>query len=212
MSSPSRRLSRLPKFVSPRSRAVTEERQARLEVRGYVEWGTPATFNEGTDQQYSRSADLSAIPANSNAKSNALEDPPELDIGEPLFSSPSRKPLATTDNVGMATNPAGGMSPSSSPRLPSPPPFPEVQIGPKSPTGMASTTGSEHELEGVSKPDVGATRRIRPGTKAADMASGPPLVPLNEVKSCYVPFFMLCTRRINVLRSARLAFPTSGTP
>lgn len=27
-----------------------------------------------------------------------------------------------------------------------------------------------------------AMRRIRPGTKAADMASGPPLVPLSEVR------------------------------
>ncbi len=80
----------------------------------------------------------------------------------------------------MATN-AGAMSPSSSPRLPSPPPFTEVQIGPKSPTFGAPTTSTEHELVGVHKPDAGATRRIRPGTKAADMASGPPLVPLAEV-------------------------------
>ena len=80
----------------------------------------------------------------------------------------------------MTTN-AGAMSPSSSPRLPSPPPFTEVQIGPKSPTFGASAAGTEHELGGVNKPDTGATRRIRPGTKAGDMASGPPLVPLAEV-------------------------------
>jgi len=29
--------------------------------------------------------------------------------------------------------------------------------------------------------DTGASRRIRPGTKAEDMAEGPPLVPLHEV-------------------------------
>ena len=29
--------------------------------------------------------------------------------------------------------------------------------------------------------DDGATRRIRPGTKAEDMMTGPPLVPLVEV-------------------------------
>jgi hypothetical protein len=31
--------------------------------------------------------------------------------------------------------------------------------------------------------DDGSTRRIRPGTKAADMAFGPPLIPLSQV-SC----------------------------
>lgn len=29
--------------------------------------------------------------------------------------------------------------------------------------------------------DAAAKRRIHPGTKAADMAAGPPLIPLNEV-------------------------------
>lgn len=37
------------------------------------------------------------------------------------------------------------------------------------------------EVDDTTKLDQGATRRIRPGTKAADMASGPPLVPLNQV-------------------------------
>lgn len=83
------------------------------------------------------------------------------------------------------------MSPSSSPRLPSPPPIPEVQIGLKSPTinalpnstlpGPPTLGKTSPELADLSNPENGVTRRIRPGTKAADMASGPPLVPLSEV-------------------------------
>ena len=71
-----------------------------------------------------------------------------------------------------------GVSPSSSPRLPSPPPIPEVQFGPKSP-GISDM--NEFHLEASSKSDEGAARRIRPGTKAAAMALGPPLVPLSQV-------------------------------
>lgn len=69
------------------------------------------------------------------------------------------------------------VSPSSSPRLPSPPPFTEVQIGPASPTieGPVNPAGDR------GRQDDGAARRIRPGTKAADMAAGPPLVPLADV-------------------------------
>jgi hypothetical protein len=71
------------------------------------------------------------------------------------------------------------LSPSSSPRLPSPPPFPEVQIGPQSPAlGAVNSIPNAHEERMI---DQGAGRRIRPGTKAADMASGPPLIPLSEV-------------------------------
>ena len=70
-------------------------------------------------------------------------------------------------------------SPSSSPRLPSPPPYTEVQIGPKSPT--IGEAGQEMPLGESLKIDAQATRRIRPGTKAADMATGPPLVSLEEV-------------------------------
>jgi hypothetical protein len=82
-----------------------------------------------------------------------------------------------------ATSPArGGVSPSSSPRLPSPPPFTEVQIGPKSPSiGDAN----QNQLGDAARIDNGSTRRIRPGTKAADMDKGPPLVPLNEVYNPY---------------------------
>ena len=74
-----------------------------------------------------------------------------------------------------------GVSPSSSPRLPSPPPFTEVQIGPQSPS-VGETFGNDAELLGGSAgDDDGSTRRIRPGTKAADMAFGPPLIPLSQV-------------------------------
>ncbi|KAK8232608.1 Mob1 family protein [Phyllosticta capitalensis] len=67
------------------------------------------------------------------------------------------------------------MSPSSSPRLPSPPPIAEDQSGPKSPAS------DEHE----STVDQGASRRIRPGTKAADMAEGPPLADLKDIESAF---------------------------
>ena len=87
----------------------------------------------------------------------------------------------------MATTlpPTGSLSPSTSPRLPSPPPFPEVQIGAKSPSQGATGAPSTDELSENVAPDHGASRRIRPGTKAADMASGPPLIPLLEVSRDY---------------------------
>jgi hypothetical protein len=73
-------------------------------------------------------------------------------------------------------------SPSSpSPRLPSPPPIPEVQIGPKSPGMLPTPDASPSESEDSAKQNQGALRRIRPGTKAADMASGPPPTSLSEV-------------------------------
>jgi hypothetical protein len=55
-----------------------------------------------------------------------------------------------------------------------------VQFGPKSPGADLS---KELSLDATSKPDEGAARRIRPGTKAADMAMGPPLVPLSQLDS-----------------------------
>ncbi|KAI9732650.1 MAG: hypothetical protein M1834_003987 [Cirrosporium novae-zelandiae] len=75
---------------------------------------------------------------------------------------------------------AGAASPSSSPRLPSPPPFTEDQIGPKSPTvgdGFSNTQNEQNATEA----ETSSARRTRPGTKAADMTSGPPLVPLNQL-------------------------------
>ena len=93
-----------------------------------------------------------------------------------------RDDAAAADNM-TATSPArSGVSPSSSPRLPSPPPFTEVQIGPKSPSVGDS---NQNQLGDAARIDNGSTRRIRPGTKAADMEKGPPLVPLNEVCNLY---------------------------
>jgi hypothetical protein len=76
---------------------------------------------------------------------------------------------------------AAGVSPSSSPRLPSPPPFTEVQIGPQSPS-VGETFGRDADLLGVAMGEKDAsTRRIRPGTKSADIASGPPVIPISQV-------------------------------
>ncbi|KAL8741910.1 MAG: hypothetical protein Q9190_005534 [Brigantiaea leucoxantha] len=81
---------------------------------------------------------------------------------------------------------AATRSPSHSPRLPSPPPFPEVQFGPQSPTSSIPPSTINPEIEDASKIDKSATRRIRPGTKAAEMAYGPPLVPLSEVEMAFI--------------------------
>ncbi|KAJ5173670.1 uncharacterized protein N7500_001601 [Penicillium coprophilum] len=78
---------------------------------------------------------------------------------------------------------AGGVSPSSSPRLPSPPPFTEVQIGPQSPS-VGEPFGKDADLLGVAMGgNDGSTRRIRSGTKSANMASGPPVIPLSQINS-----------------------------
>lgn len=75
------------------------------------------------------------------------------------------------------------MSPTTSPRLPSPPPFPEVQIGPKSPSLNPGTTSAPPSNTDAPKINGVSADRIRPGTKAVDMAAGPPLVPLEEIDS-----------------------------
>jgi hypothetical protein len=69
-------------------------------------------------------------------------------------------------------------SPARSPRLPSPPPMAEDQLGPKSP--MPATDEQQKQFSNL---DHIAARRTRPGTKAEDMAEGPPLVELSEVSS-----------------------------
>ncbi|CAK4024220.1 Hypothetical predicted protein [Lecanosticta acicola] len=78
---------------------------------------------------------------------------------------------------------AAASSPSSSPRLPSPPPIAEDQIGPTSP-GISGFE-DHHGLAGISNIDMRASRRIRPGTKAIDMAEGPPLVEMQEIDSAF---------------------------
>ncbi|KAL2159019.1 hypothetical protein VTH06DRAFT_3050 [Thermothelomyces fergusii] len=74
--------------------------------------------------------------------------------------------------------------PPSSPRLPSPPPPAEIQIGPKSPLMGPDVARQTTQME-QTVIDVNAKRRIHPGTKAADMAAGPPLVPLHELDSAF---------------------------
>jgi hypothetical protein len=68
---------------------------------------------------------------------------------------------------------ASAPSPSSSPRLPSPPPIAEDQLSP--------LPATEEQQKLFSSLDNGASRRIRPGTGADDMTEGPPLVELSEV-------------------------------
>lgn len=79
---------------------------------------------------------------------------------------------------------------SMSPRLPSPPPAAEDQIGPKSPGLGGSPADQETQQMEQTALDANAKRRIHPGTKSSDMAAGPPLVPLNEV--CPVSAILAC--------------------
>lgn len=69
------------------------------------------------------------------------------------------------------------MASPASPRLPSPPPIPEDQLSP--------VPASPEQQKLVSNLDHAAERRIRPGTKAEDMAEGPPLVDLSEIDSAF---------------------------
>ncbi|CAG9997731.1 unnamed protein product [Clonostachys byssicola] len=72
----------------------------------------------------------------------------------------------------------------SSPRLPSPPPPAEIQMAPNSPSGGPAASLHSTPLE-QSLLDASSKRRIHPGTKAADMAAGPPLIPLQELDSAF---------------------------
>ncbi|KAK4151261.1 hypothetical protein C8A00DRAFT_17307 [Chaetomidium leptoderma] len=74
--------------------------------------------------------------------------------------------------------------PPSSPRLPSPPPAAEIQIGPQSPMMGPHAARQVPQIEQTTI-DTNAKRRIHPGTKSADMAAGPPLVPLHELDSAF---------------------------
>lgn len=79
-----------------------------------------------------------------------------------------------------------GVQSSTSPRLPSPPPLTEVQIGPPSPSVGDESSGQDAEQSLGYTPannndEASATRRVRPGSKAIDMAAGPPLIPLAQV-------------------------------
>lgn len=97
--------------------------------------------------------------------------------------------------------------PPSSPRLPSPPPPTEIQIGPKSPSIQDSSNNLENAME-QSIIDSNSSRRIHPGTKGADMAAGPPLVPLMEVKK----FALLHVRCDTNKTVARFCLPVTRAP
>ncbi|KPM38757.1 hypothetical protein AK830_g7806 [Neonectria ditissima] len=72
----------------------------------------------------------------------------------------------------------------SSPRLPSPPPPAEIQLGPNSPSGgPAASPEATHSEQTLL--DASSRRRIHPGTKASDMSAGPPLIPLHELDSAF---------------------------
>lgn len=73
---------------------------------------------------------------------------------------------------------------SKSPRLPSPPPPTEIQIGPKS-TSIAVPNHDKLlnvELDAVQE---NSKRRIRPGTRSANMATGLPIIPFTELDSAF---------------------------
>ena len=93
----------------------------------------------------------------------------------------------------------------SSPRLPSPPPFTEVQVAPNSPhisttsptkslspssSSPSSSPPPPSSLSGSSPASSSSssspsTRRIRPGTKSANVTTGAPLTLLSEVDSAF---------------------------
>jgi hypothetical protein len=110
------------------------------------------------------------------------------------------------------------ISPSSSPRLPSPPPIAEDQSGPTSP-GLS--------LYSPRFPGGGAeaSRRIRPGTKAEDMAEGPPVTELMDIDSAFQltehlkalhhsfthPYDSITTTPITAELARQLAYPPQHT-
>ncbi|KAL2267634.1 hypothetical protein VTJ83DRAFT_4911 [Remersonia thermophila] len=106
--------------------------------------------------------------------------------------------------------------PPSSPRLPSPPPPAEIQITPKSP--LMGPKAAQVEQSAI---DTNSKRRIHPGTRACDMAAGPPLVPLHELDSPFqlqehlaaLHFYHTASKTSPVSRDAAklLATPPPGT-
>lgn len=83
---------------------------------------------------------------------------------------PSKTKMASSSTSG---NPSPVLT---SPRLHSPPPLTEVQIPPAANPKTANT---------VTPNSSAAPRRVRPGTKSRNIASGPPLVPLGELDSAF---------------------------
>lgn len=187
------RLSLLP-FRSPRSEELTLQRQDDRVIAGRMDWGTPIGPRSDGSAIWQYTLDFAAAesdtPYQNQNQNQEIENSSCVGFNPLTKSRDIRIPVYRCPSETMAAN-IGALSPSSSPRLPSPPPFPEVQIGPRSPTTNASSNmpspgrpNPGNTSPGLTDPtslDDGATRRIRPGTKAVDMESGPPLVPLAEV-------------------------------
>lgn len=68
-------------------------------------------------------------------------------------------------------------------------------MSPNSPSGGAPASPYATQME-QSVLDANSRRRIHPGTKAADMAAGPPLVPLSEVRSTQLLSYTLFTKSL----------------
>lgn len=83
--------------------------------------------------------------------------------------------------------------PPTSPRLPSPPPPTEDQLGPPSPSHGASTEAQQEAPIDQETLHRDALRRVRPGTKAADFQCGPPVVPLSEVRLYLIYMESFCS-------------------
>lgn len=105
----------------------------------------------------------------------------KLEHLEPAVFQPFNPNEPHTQAAPIHTSRTMALAPSS-PRLPSPPPPAEIQIGPNSPSGGAAADPATTQME-QNLVDSNARRRIHPGTKASDMAAGPPLVPLGEVSA-----------------------------
>ena len=119
-----------------------------------------------------------------------IKTPPGLPVrrGTPTPEHPKGRLLP---GMAQTTPSRTGVSPSSSPRLPSPPPFTEVQFGPKSPT--VGDANVDFQLVDTTQLDAGASRRVRRGATAAEMRDGPPSVELDQV--LYSPHRLRCTKR-----------------
>lgn len=199
--------SSLPLFRSPLSEKITLKRQENRVIAGRMDWGTPigprranawqytldfaaAELNGVQDQDQDRDQNPNPNPNPNQSQDQQFKKSCHTALIPLIEHRATRFPVYRCTSEIMAAN-IGALSPSSSPRLPSPPPFPEVQLGPRSPTmntssntaspGLPNPGNASPGLIDQTKLDDGSTRRIRPGTKAADMASGPPLVPLAEV-------------------------------
>ncbi|RPA87518.1 Mob1/phocein [Ascobolus immersus RN42] len=123
---------------------------------------------------------------------------------------------------------ASTQNPPKSPRLPSPPPFAENQIEPSHPTVASEpptsparnpkSNGSLPSTKSSTSPTsnkYATVRRIRPGTKSAEISTGPPLVPLSELDSAFQlqeHLASLLASRTNRLPSSSSTAPNGTAP